>query len=156
MPEVIFALIGVVIGILGTLFIHSRERKDKYLFMLIEDRFRVAQDAYKYSQQMKSVIHGDDDYRIEVLSKIREWFNENNLYLPPDIRTDFDVTITNVDNYKMELQHYRDLKRDGENRDGENEEAANLHSEIMMNFKSIGGLPGRIERSLNRYYKYFN
>ena len=151
MPEAIFALIGVVIGILGTLFIHSRERKDKYLFMLIEDRFRVAQDAYKYSQQMKSVIHGDDDYRIEVLSKIREWFNENSLYLPPDIRTDFDITITNVDNSKMELQLYRDLKHGGEN-----EEAANLHNEIMMNFKSIGGLSGRIEQSLSRYYEYFN
>ena len=62
---------------------------------------------------MRHVIFGDEDYKIEVLSKIREWFKENNLYLPPDIRRDFDLTITNVDNYKMELQHYREVKRDG-------------------------------------------
>lgn len=151
MSEAVYGLIGLAIGIIVTLLIHSRERRDKYLFMLIEDRFRVSQDAYKYSLQMRHVIFGDEDYRIEVLSKIREWFNENNLYLPPDIRRDFDVTITNVDNYKIKLQDCRELKRDGKK-----EAAAKIHKELMMNFRSIGNLPGRIEQSLNRYYKYFN
>ena len=51
MSEAVYGLIGLVIGIIVTLFIHSSERRDKYLFMLIEDRFRVSQYAYKYSLQ---------------------------------------------------------------------------------------------------------
>lgn len=151
MSEVIFGLVGVLIGVIVTLIIHQHERRDRYLFAIIQERLSTAQEAYEWSLRMKSVIHGDEEVRSEVLTEVREWFNSNSLYLPPDIRRDFDRIINNVWDYKDELSYYRQLKSEGKK-----EEAEKQHSELMHSFKGIINLSRRIERSVSVYYEFEN
>ena len=41
MSEVIFGLVGVLIGVIVTLIIHQHERRDRYLFAIIQERLAL-------------------------------------------------------------------------------------------------------------------
>jgi len=147
MVSAVFALIGVVIGFLGTYLIHRQDRKDKYLFALVEERFRIAQEAYELCQVFKHIVHGEEKMKLEVLRSSRDWFNKNNLYLSPDIRNDFDETIHNIYNYRDKLEEYYVVKHEGHE-----ERTEQLKTELALSFSLIMNLGERVQKSMDRYY----
>jgi len=147
MSSALFGLLGVILGVIVMLIIHQQERRDKYLFAIVKERLSTAQMAYSWALKMKSVIHGELEAKSGILTESREWFNQSNLYLPPDIRRDFDRVISNVWDYKDNLLYYYQLKHDGEI-----EKAKIQHEDLMQYFGEIRDLPARIEASVSIYY----
>jgi hypothetical protein len=155
----ILALIGVIIGITSTSLINSknrkdnkifalREREDKYLFALIEKRFKVSQEAFQLCLQLRSIIHGKREIVNDTISTAQQWFDSNNLYLFPTIRKDIEDTINKVILYKDKLKlYYYSTQRD------DSDKADEIYKEIENEFFQIMTLPKRIEDSLNLYYK---
>lgn len=148
MDDGLIVIISVIIGMVSTQIIHERDRRDKYRMALIKKRFEVSQQAFNYSKTLLGMIHGNDIVRIEAIGTMRQWFNENNLYLPPSIRDDFDRTLSDVDNYKSDLLLMNDLRENGPKADYEDHKKS-----TMEKFQSIRTLNRRIQNSLDVYYK---
>ncbi len=105
-------------------------------------------DILPWPDGVREVIHGDERVRADVTSEAREWFNKNNLFLPPQIRNDLDQIINNVINYRDELEaHYEEKQH------GDREKARKLYEEVKNNFKRIITLPKRIQKSVDIYYE---
>ncbi len=145
----LFTIIGILIGVFVTLFVHNRDRKDKYLFSLINEKFKTAQQGYVYSKLIKSVIHGDEQLRMKTLIKIQKWLDNNCLYLSPEIRDDFKDTLWNTWFYKDELALYYETKKSGKEKD-----TKKAWDELKKKFDKITHLENRIANSLNIYYEY--
>jgi hypothetical protein len=150
------SLVSVLIGIGGTLFgifISSvfnyfkfrDDRKDKYLFTLVEIRFKIYQEAYSKADELKYLIHHQGENKNEIVNETRKWFNNNNLYLRPDIRDDFNDFISEVSDYWM----HRDqtLSYNGNDKNIKIKELDEL-------FKKIMSITKRIQKSINIYYSY--
>lgn len=150
MNAAVYTLLGVALGLVPTFIMHYNDRKDRYLFAILDKRFEVAQHAYILSERLKSVIHGDEEIRMDKVSEARKWFDENNLYLSPEIRDDLRKVIWAVDFYHLELSHYYSVKRE----EGNTENTKLLHQELLENFSSIQGLRRRIQENMNIYYKF--
>lgn len=145
-----YALLGVVLGLLPSFIIHYQDRKDRYLFAILDKRFEVAQHAYLISEKLKSVIHGDEKIRMDKVSEARNWFDKNNLYLSPDIRDDLRRVIWDVDSYHVQLLNYYSVKHD----EGSTNNVEELNQELLKNFSSIMGLGQRIQKNIDVYYKF--
>ncbi|MGD1007868.1 MAG: hypothetical protein ABR980_11640 [Ignavibacteriaceae bacterium] len=156
MIKEISPLTGILIGIGGTLlgifissvfnyFIFRDNRKDKYLFTLVKFRFKIYQEAYSRANKLKYLMHNNDENKINIVNETREWFNNHNLYLRPDIRDDFNDFITDVDDYWMHRKITKEST--GGDRKIKNKELEDL-------FKKITSITKRIEKSINIYYSY--
>ena len=150
MDAAVYTLLGMALGLVPTLVMHYNDRKDRYLFAILDKRFEVSQHAYLISNKLQSVIHGNEKIRMDEVGEARKWFDENNLYLSPDIRDDLRRVIWDVDSYHEQLLYYYDVKHDAES----TVDAAQLHKELMSNFSNIKGLGARIQHSMNVYYKF--
>ncbi len=148
MNEGLFTLLGVVIGFTGTWWINRQDRRGRLLSTIAKDRFRISQEAYQLSVKLREVIHSPVGERIDVITEVRGWFNSNNLYLPPDIRNDFDQNIRTVDSYRDIRDELNRLRREG-NIDETEEQLA----ELTKAFGEILDLGNRIQASMDVYYE---
>jgi hypothetical protein len=150
------SLTSVLIGVIATLLVafitnlfnyfkFRDDRKDKYLFTLVEIRFKIYQESYTRAEKLKHLIHNNDKNKINYVNETREWFNNNNLYLRPDIRDDFDIFITEVSNYWI----YREAAKSSTDIDKENK-----NKELRELFVKINSITKRIQKSINVYYYY--
>jgi hypothetical protein len=152
MPEAISVIIGLVIGSLITIYVHREDRKDKYRFAMIKDKFQVNQAAYEHSITMNTILSriiiGKEEDIINDFANIKQWFQCNLLYLEPTIRSDFRNTIKLVDTYGTKLNrmvHEREQK---------NIKSANeLYNVIEAAHERIEGLSDRIESCMDKYYE---
>lgn len=74
---------------------------------LIENRMRIYQEAYSHAEELRKVIHADESKKLNVIQRAQNWFDQNNLYLNPDIRLLFSEVIGDVGIYRIELDNYR-------------------------------------------------
>jgi len=139
------ALLGAFIPSLFSYLNEKNNRKDKHLFTLVEIRFKIYQEAYSRADKLKWLIHNKDINKINIVNETREWFNNNNLYLRPDIRDDFDEFISEVGGYWMNRESTKEYT--GEIRKIKNKELEEL-------FKKIISITKRIQKSINVYYSY--
>lgn len=156
MDPVISGLLGVAMGVLVTVHVHRQDRRDRYLFVVIKEKLSVSQEAYRWSKKIRSVIHGETEVKSEILTECQEWFDKNCLWLPPNIRSDFEKVIFNVWTYRDLLLEYYRLKHEDQT-----EEAERRNNELKGHFSEIIGLPRRIEECVAVYYEienrgYFN
>ena len=156
MIKEIDGITGILIGIGGTLlgilitslinyFKFRDDRKDKYLFTLVEIRFKIYQEAYSRADKLKWLIHNNDKEKINIVNETREWFNNNNLYLRPDIRDDFNDFISEVGDYWIHREAAKSY---------EGEDAKIKKKELDDLFKKIMSITKRIQNSINVYYSY--
>ena len=150
MNSALIALAGVIVGIIAASLIHRKDRKDKYLFALIEKRFKVAQEAYQLSKQLslklKSIIGDEEKITNDIIPSARKWFDENCLYLLPTIRNDLDDIINKVGSYKDILKLHGKCEIN-------TEKEKIIYDRLDEDFKKIITLKNRIENSMNPYYK---
>jgi hypothetical protein len=143
----IIGIFGTISGILITQIFNyysgKRSRKDKYLFTLIETKFKIYQEAYYNAEVLKRLIHDNDSEKIRTINKIKDWFNKNNLYLRPDIRKDFEDCIADVSMYPI----HRDVTLSAEG-----EDAKDKDKELEELFGKIMAINRRIQKSLDIYY----
>ncbi len=151
----IFTIGGTILGFsLKFVFDYiqnRRSRKDQYFFALLEKRFEAYQKAFALSEKLKRVIHKDDG-KIEVVNQAKDWFNNYNLYLAPDIRQAFSDVIHDVSFYELQLDGY---KSTGMVKGWDNEETKKKRDELNNTFKNImTGIQKRIQDDIDLYYKY--
>lgn len=147
MNEGLYTLLGVIIGFTGTWWINRQDRMGRLLSTIADDRFRVSQEAYQLSVKLREVIHRPDEERIAVTTEARDWFNLKNLYLPPDIRNDFNQIITRVHLYQdIRAELYR-LKKEGSK-----EQTDQQRAELTRVYREIMELGKRIQASMDIYY----
>lgn len=142
-------IIGFVVGFVPPMYIHWQERKDKYLFAIIEKKFEVYQDAFTHSLVMRNSLNKDQSDSLDTDS-IRSWFNRNNLYLNPEIRNDFVNIISCVERYGINKLIYLQRREDDSINDKKVEKSYN---ELVTTHEKIMELPKRIEDNINIYYK---
>ena len=150
MSEAVFAIIGIFIGSFVTIYVHKQDRKDKYRFAMVKDKFQIYQEAYNHSRTMLGVLTGiilREEYHVtKAFEKIENWFNGHLLYLEPKIRSDFKTTIKFIQLYGVKLDMMTKTRED------DNEEANNIYSEIEAMHNRINELPARIESCMDMYY----
>ena len=152
----IFAFGGIVVGTVISWITSNlrskQDRKDRYAFALLERRFDANQEAFYYAERMKSVVHGDDNKRMQVLNEGHAWFIKNNLYLSPEVREKFQNTILDVDFYKHKLDDFRETIR---SEGPDSEKTKRKRNELEDTFKGImKGLQKGIQDDVDLYYRY--
>ena len=85
------------------------ERKDKYKLIAIEKRLEAHQQAYFLWDKLIHIIHEKDfEKKNNIISEAREFWFQNNLYLEPKTRNDFNETIFRVSMHSFYLQANKD------------------------------------------------
>lgn len=145
---ILSVIIVAFIGWYFTYIIHKSEKKDKYLLSLAKEKFEAAQSAYNYSKKFISIIHKEGEKKFSLLEEVRKWFNENNLYLNPNIRRDFDKAINQLCMYQNTLELYNQLKKNGNT-----EKAEEQYQKFKQDYKEIVSLNEQIQKNIDVYYK---
>jgi hypothetical protein len=152
----IFTIVGIVIGAVLTWITNyskeKRDRKDRYFFALLDKRVNVYQQAFSNVEKLKEVVHGDEAKRIEVVNDALDWFNNNNLYLEPQLRKDFRRTISQVSMYQFQLEDWKTTARtEGQ----DTEKTKKKRDKLESTFENIvEGIQDRIQKDIDLYYKY--
>ena len=147
----IIAIICVFIGWLPSIIRDKRDRKDRYFFALLQERFKVHQEAFGLAEKLKFNIHSDDDEKLPIVQEVLTWFNRNNLFLNPDLRNRYRKFIAKVENYKLKLEVWRDdyqSKGDAGDNIGKRKELEEEFKEIM------DGIQSAIQKDMDIYYDY--
>jgi len=145
----ILSVIAVAfIGWYFTYQIHKRERKDKYLLSLVKEKFEASQAAYNYSVKFISIIHGEKEIKLNLLEEAKKWFNNNNLYLNPKVRQDFELTIGKLYMYKNTLELFYQFKKEGNTK-----KTKEQNQKLKKDFSDIVSLNKRIQENIDVYYK---
>ena len=152
----IFTIGGIIIGAILTWITNylkeKRDRKDRYFFALLDKRVNVYQQAFVKVEKLKRVVHGDEDTRIEVVNEARGWFDDNNLYLEPKLRKEFDNTISEVSGYYDQLEDYRAT---GRTEGWDAKKTKQKSEELESTLKNIvKGTQDKIQEDIDLYYKY--
>lgn len=124
-------LIGVVLGSIITYFIFRAERKDKlslaekdrrdkFRLVSIDKRLEAHQQALKYWELLRSVIHksDDDEEKFKIIDESNKFWLDNSLYLERETRSKFKEAIWIVSYYKLWVDNYRDMDK-GEKKEEE-------------------------------------
>jgi hypothetical protein len=145
----ILSVIAVAfIGWYFTYKIHKRERKDKYLLSLVKEKFEASQAAYNYSVKFYSIIQEKNEFKLNLLEEAKKWFDQNNLYLYPEIREDFESTISKLYNYS-DILKLIELYKTKEETVKKNEQ----YQKLDQYYKDIVLLNRRIQENIDVYYK---
>ena len=140
------ALISIT-GIIINYYLFRRNRKDKYMLTLIDRKLDILQKAYTYSKRLKNMVHADEDTKFDFIHEVDKWYNDNCLFLKPEIRHIFKDTINKVVTYKNELNQYYELKMN-------NGQIDEQYDTLLKNFKDINTLPDKIEEIIDSdFYK---
>ncbi len=150
----IFALSGVFLGglisQLPAFFRFRQERLDKYFFVMLENKLNANQQAYLFAEELKSIIHGDEDARFNTIKKIQEWYNSHNLLLNPSVRKVFKETVFEAGSYYLHLEDYR---LTGREKGWEAEETKQKRSKLEETFKKITSeIQCQIEQDMDEGY----
>jgi hypothetical protein len=145
---IISILIVAFIGWLFTYLIHRSDKKDKFLLSLVKEKFQASQTAFNYSIKFVSIIHGDEELKHSLLKEAKMWYNENNLYLHPSIRDDFESTINKLFMYENTLALFYQFKNSN-NKD----KAEEQNVKLKKDFNDIISLNNRIQENIDSYYK---
>jgi len=150
----IFALSGVFLGglisQLPSFLRFRKERLDKYFFVLLENKFKVNQQAYLFAEELKSIIHADEAARINTIRKIQEWYNSHHLLLNPSIRKAFKETVFEAGTYYLRLDDYRSTGRE---KGWKAEETKQKLSKLEEIFKKITSeIQCQIEQDMDEGY----
>lgn len=150
----IFLLSGVFLGglisQLASFFRFRQERLDKYLLVLLEKKIKVNQQAYLFAEELKSIIHTDEDARFNTIRKIQEWYNSHNLLLNPSVRKVFKETVLEAGIYYLRLEDYRST---GSEKGWEAEETKQKRSKLEETFKKITSeIQCQIEQDIDEGY----
>lgn len=150
----IFALSGVFLGglisQLATFLRFRQERLDKYIFVLLENKFKVNQKAYLFAEELKSIIHADEVDRITMIRKIQEWYNSHNLLLNPSVRKAFKESVFEAGTYYLRLDDYRSTGRE---KGWEAEETKQKRAQLNEIFKKITSeIQCQIEQDMDEGY----
>jgi len=150
----IFVLSGVFLGGLIswlTSFLQFRqERLDKYLFVLLEKRFEVNQEAYLFSEELKSIIHANEADRNTTIGKIQKWYNSNHLYLSPSVRMTFKESVFEAGTYYLRLDDYRSTGRE---KGWDAKETKQKRDELIEIFRKITSeMQSQIEKDIDEGY----
>lgn len=149
--NIIPILAVVVVAFIGWFFtyrIHKSDKKDKYLLSLAKEKFEASQSAYNFSIKFISIIHGEDELKHSLLEKAKIWFNENNLYLHPSIREDFESTINKLYMYENTLALFYQYKKAGNK-----VKADEQNKQLKQDFSDIILLNKRIQQNIDLYFK---
>jgi hypothetical protein len=104
---------------------------------LIEKRIQIYQEAYTMSVKLKQAVSEKPTEKMNICYEVRNWFNENNLYLNPDIRYDFDSTIRDVEMHNVRVSAYY------------SNSSIEKYNDLITHFDSIMSLPSGIQQSLD-------
>jgi len=140
----------IIVALIGAYFtykIHKSEKKDKYILYMGKEKFEAAQSAYNYSIKFISIIHAKDEKKFNLLEEAKKWFNENNLFLYPDIRRDFKLTIDKLYMYKENLDFFYQLKSERNTI-----KAKEQDQKVKNDFKDIISLNERIQKNIDVYF----
>ena len=156
MMNILSALIGTIVGfVLKTwydFYKYKNERKDKYMFALLNKRFEVYQEANYHCEQLKKIVHDKTEKKFEITNNAREWFYKNNLYLNPDVREDFRRLIFDVEFYGEQLNDFFYTRED---LGSENEETIRKKEELKATWNNImQGTQKKIQSDIDKYYEY--
>ncbi len=115
---IIAILMGAAIPLI-TIWLQSREkrkyfeleRKEKLKMVAIENRLKAHQQALKYWDDLRSVIHSPDSdkRKREILKASRDFWYLNCLYLEKQTRFNFRKAFWIVSNYKIWLDLSREM-----------------------------------------------
>jgi len=115
---IIAILIGAAIPLI-TIWFQSKEKRkyfelertEKMKTIVIEKRLEAHQQALRQWEVMQSVIHIPDGFgKSEILSKVREFWLNNCIYLEKETRKKFKEALWIVSSYKMWLEMYREMQ----------------------------------------------
>jgi len=152
MDSAVFVIIGTIIGSLISIvpnrIMHRERRVDRYLFALVEKKFVVAQEAYNHSLVLSGILNKKDEVKGTVLEPIRNWYNDNCLYLEPEIRAKFREVVDDNWNYHSLRESFYLLKDD----EGETKNVQKMRDQLKDVFSSIVTLTSDIEDTVNQYY----
>lgn len=104
MAEGIFGLAGVLLGFTVTLYLKSREQKERYKIMTFEKRLEVYQKLYYFNQTLwgnMGVVGGPDD----VLNQLKEYWKNNSLYVDDNTSKSTFALISSTQNYIIQLNN---------------------------------------------------
>ncbi len=104
----LLTLLGIFVGAFITLLIQKYDRKDKIRLAAIEKRLQAHQEAYTLWYELSWVIHSSSSNRIKVITKARNFWVQNLIYLEKNTRREFDVVIQLVDGYSNKLQQRKE------------------------------------------------
>ena len=151
-----FVVAGIIIGaVIKAIYDHfkdKRDRQDKYYFALLEKRFETIQKAYELVDEMKWVINEKEELT-SLTKKVSDWYSQNCLYLPPDLRKAFLDTIFDTDRFDLERDdYYSEGRRTNKWDTPEMKEKKKL---FMDTFDRITkGMHEKIEKHIKIYYDY--
>ena len=151
-----FALLGafgaLFFKLLYDFFKDKRERQDKYYFALLEKRFETIQKAYHLVDQIKWVIN-EKEKLTSLTQKVSDWYSQNCLYLPPELRKDFRSTIFDANRFDLEREDYTSEGR--RTHIWDTPEMLKKRKRYMDTFDHITkGMHEKIEEHIKIYYDY--
>lgn len=152
--ELISGLIGTAFGFLlktlHDLYKFNKDRKDKYFFALLNKRFEAYQEAYSLCEELKKVVHDKSGEKIETVQKARNWYNQNCLYLKPEIRNNFNQLIYDVSFYGNDLEDFKFTLRE---KGKDHEETNQKRSRLLQRWNNIMvETQEALKNDLNQYY----
>jgi hypothetical protein len=122
------------------------EREDKYKFALIERKLDAMQHAYNYCVKLQLFAKGYSEEKCEFNKSLKKWYNENNLFLFPDIRTAINKAVNIIDAYNNKLEQFHSSKHNNK------EKADILNDEIHEEFGFLGSVCDKIQNAIDDYY----
>jgi len=87
------------------------ERKEKFKLVAIEKRIEAHQQALKYWELLRSVIHKPDEdvEKQKIITAANKFWIDFSLYLEKETRLKFKEAIWIVSFYKLWVDNYRDM-----------------------------------------------
>lgn len=147
MDPALTGLLGVIIGAAVPMIIHRIDRKDRFALAIMKERILASQQAYQISQDMSTVLF-ESEKQSDVLLKARNWYAKNCLYLPPDIRQQFNEVIVKVSQYEMLWDAHYSMRHIDKN-----EQKERLQQKLNDSLSQIKTLSSRIQKNIDSRYR---
>ena len=89
------------------------ERKEKFKLVAIEKRIEAHQQALKYWELLRSIIHKTDEdvEKQKIIKEVNKFWLDYSLYLEKETRLKFKEATWIVSFYKLWVDNYRDLEQ---------------------------------------------
>ena len=157
-------IVGAVLVIVSDNFLFKTERKDKYLFALIDKKFEAHQEAYVWCEKLSWFVHVPNDIdseettgtisekskkKIAGLIAMRNWFNQKWLYFNPSLRETLEGYIRNVSEYSTLNKDFYQFRRE---KGADHKETEQKREEMQAIYKNIRGTQKEIQKSIDVYY----
>lgn len=150
MITIITAIIATILGFISAYIIFKLKQRDSFITGILESRINAAQEAYSQSLTISQNIHEDDGIKTRLIKDFEEWFRNNSLRLPKEIRDILRDGVHYIGYYNLLKEDYK-----FERLEGDKEKADEKYAEMYKNFKFIRAMPRTIEHiSDNLFNRY--